>query len=164
MCLIVPYYYKKVQHERVVYYENQGPLCETSNVWWRICLSLEVLWSNQNSKSKDPIVQFIFLNIHISHKTRLAMNNMPLKWYHISMYIYKYILKHDLTWFLTCCVMILPIQIPICHEKKVINNVKFEQKTNPKRKVQNNTCYTKHIKLINIWNNFENLSQRVKTH
>jgi hypothetical protein len=89
------------------------------------------------------MVQFRFLNIHISHKTQLAMINMPFKWHHISIYIYtyKYIFEHDLTWFLTCSFMILPIHFPICYEKKVINIIKFEQETNPKRKVQNNTYY-----------------------
>ncbi len=65
-------------------------------------------------------------------------------------HIYIQIFEHDLTWFLTSCFMILPIHFSICHEKKAINNVKFEQETNPKRKVQNNTYYRKHMKLINI--------------
>jgi len=38
-----------------------------NNVWHNICLTLKVICSNQNSKSKDPMVQFRFFNIHISH-------------------------------------------------------------------------------------------------
>ncbi len=69
VCLIVPYYYKKNQHQRVFRFENQGPLCEINNVWWNTYSTLKVLCSNQNSKSKDSMVQFRFFYIHINHKT-----------------------------------------------------------------------------------------------
>jgi hypothetical protein len=45
-----------------------------------------LLYSNQNSKSKDPMVQFRFFNIHINHKAQLAMINMPLKRLHTGIY------------------------------------------------------------------------------
>jgi hypothetical protein len=32
VCLIIPYYYKKNQHQRVFIFENQAPLYEISNV------------------------------------------------------------------------------------------------------------------------------------
>jgi len=72
--------------------------------------TLNVLCSNQNSKSKDPMVQFRFLNIHISHKTQIAMINMPLKWHHTHTHTHthKWSFEHDLTWFLAYCLTILP--------------------------------------------------------
>jgi hypothetical protein len=45
-----------------------------------------LLYSNQNSELKDPMVQFRFFNIHINHKAQLAMINMPLKGPHIGIY------------------------------------------------------------------------------
>jgi hypothetical protein len=41
----------------------------------------------KTQKSKDPMVQFRFLNIHITHKAQLAMINMPLKGHRIGIYI-----------------------------------------------------------------------------
>jgi hypothetical protein len=55
------------------------------------------------------MVQFRFLNIHISHKTQLAMINMLLNFKvtpHKHIFL-KYNFKHDLTWFLVCCIAIL---------------------------------------------------------
>jgi hypothetical protein len=60
-----------------LYYENQRPFCETNNVWWNISSTLKVLCSNQNSKSKDLMVQFKVLNIHINHKVQLAIKGAP---------------------------------------------------------------------------------------
>jgi hypothetical protein len=65
--------------------------------WTNTYSTLKVLYSNQNSKSKDPMVQFRFLNIHINHKIQLAMINMPLKGYHIGIYFKKCNFEHDLT-------------------------------------------------------------------
>jgi hypothetical protein len=69
---------KNIDIKKFVYYDNQRPLCKTSNVWWNICSTLKVLCSNQSSKSKAPMVESKFLNIHISHKTELAIINMLL--------------------------------------------------------------------------------------
>jgi hypothetical protein len=35
------------------------------------------------------MIQFRFFNIHINHKTQLAMINMPLEGHHIDIYIKK---------------------------------------------------------------------------
>jgi hypothetical protein len=46
------------------------------------------------------MIQFIrFLNIHIYHKTQLAMINVPLKGRHIGIYNKMCSFEHDLTWF-----------------------------------------------------------------
>ncbi len=67
----------------------KGPFVKLVNVWQNILSTLKVLCWNQNSKSKDPMVQFRFFNIHINHKTQLAMINMPLEGHHIDIYIKK---------------------------------------------------------------------------
>jgi hypothetical protein len=52
---------------------------------------------NQNSKSKDSIVQFRFLNSHIRHKTQLFMINMLLNGApHKHIYIYRIL---DMIWY-----------------------------------------------------------------
>ncbi len=84
MCIIFPYYHKKSNIIFFVYYENQRTTCETNNVRW-----------STNSKSKDLVILFRFLNIHISHKTQLAMTPLGL-------YIKKCKFEHNLTWFLAC--------------------------------------------------------------
>ncbi len=67
VCLIVPYYYKQTQHQIVCIMKIKGPFVKLNNVWHNTCLTLKVIFSNQNSKSKNPMVQFRFFNIHISH-------------------------------------------------------------------------------------------------
>jgi hypothetical protein len=51
---------KKINIKKFVYYENQGPFYQTSNVWWNTCPILKVFHSNQNSKLKYPMGQFNF--------------------------------------------------------------------------------------------------------
>jgi hypothetical protein len=99
VCLIIPYYYKKNPHKKVcMLWKSRAPSCETNNVWQSINSTLKVLCSNQNSKSKDPMVQFRFLNIYINLK-----HNLPLKGHHIGIYNKKCSFEHDLTWFLAHC-------------------------------------------------------------
>ncbi len=69
VCLIVPYYYKRTQHQIVCIMKIKGPFVKLNNVWHNICLTLKVICSNQNSKPKNPMVQFRFFSIHISHVT-----------------------------------------------------------------------------------------------
>jgi len=104
VCLIVPYYFFKNPHQRVcMLWKSGAPSCETNNVWQSTSSTLKVLCSNQNSKSKNPMVQFRFLNIHINHKTQLAMINVSLKGHHIGIYNKKCSFEHNLTWFLVHC-------------------------------------------------------------
>ncbi len=67
VCLIVPYYYKQTQHQKVCIMKIKGPFVKLNNVRHNTCLTLKVICSNQNSKSKDQMVQFRFFNIHINH-------------------------------------------------------------------------------------------------
>jgi hypothetical protein len=89
MCIIVPYHYIKINIKSFVYYENEMPHCKTNNVPQNTYSTLKVLCLNQNSKSKDPMVQFWFFNIHIKHKAQPFMINMLLKGApHRHLYIY----------------------------------------------------------------------------
>jgi hypothetical protein len=88
---------KKINITNFVYYENQGLLCETSNIWQNTNSTLKILCSNQNSKLKNSMIQFRFFNIHINHKTQLAMINMLLRGHHIGIYIYMKVMFW--TWF-----------------------------------------------------------------
>jgi hypothetical protein len=47
-------------------------------------LNFEVFCLDQNLKLKILIIQSIFFNIHIYHKTKFAMINMSLKWHPIA--------------------------------------------------------------------------------
>jgi len=65
------------------------------------------------------MVQFRFLNIHISHKAQLAMINMPLKWH----YIYIYIVVFNMVFGLLFCNFTCPtlVCIPLSFIMFIIN-------------------------------------------
>jgi len=98
----------KFNIKKFVYYENHEPFCETNNVWWNIYSTLNILCSNQNSKSKDLMVDFRFFNILVNHKAQLVMINMSLKEHHTCIHCFKCTFELDLTWFLAYCFMFLP--------------------------------------------------------
>ncbi len=73
MCLLVLYYYKRVEHKKVCIIKIKRPFMKV------ILLNKIVKHSLFKPKLEHLVIQFRFHNIHISDQAQLDMINIRLK-------------------------------------------------------------------------------------